>query len=348
MNDDLTQIVLDALAAGDSVESLAARYPAAADEIRTLAQTVQALRLAAHPPLPARAGDAQAEFMRMVGQRRVAANQRRESPVRRKRWWTPVRLAWALGCLACLLALSTGTVAAAAGALPGDTLYGVKRWRENVELSLGSADAKISYHIRHSAERRREIEALAQAKRPVPAAVITDMQTETAAAMAGLEQVVTSDPRWEEFAVLVDYQDATLATLQPADQETAAAIAQTRSQNQLLRARARLIRQSPILMPPLHATPAVPPTSRPSLPSAVPATLPATALPPVTPTRLPAATASPQGAPLPSATPQPDAPTPSPAPPTATAKPAPPMPTAKPAPPKPTAKPATPKPTTRP
>lgn len=289
MNDDLTHIVVDALAAGDSAEGLAARYPEAADEIRTLALTVQALRQAAHPPLPPRAAAAQADFMRQVGQRRVAANQRRAPAGRRKRWWTPVRLAWALGSLLLMLALSTGTVAAAAGALPGDTLYGVKRWRESLELSLGSADSKISYHIKHSAERRREIDALTKANRPVPAAVIADMQTESAAALAGLEQVVTSDPRWAEFSALVDYQQATLAALRPADQETQEVIEQSRRQNELLRARARLIRQNPILLQPLETAPAGSPTSLPPLFSP----LPATVLPTLAPTRQPAATQPP-------------------------------------------------------
>jgi hypothetical protein len=106
---------------------------------------------------------------RLVGERRLRAQIRSQSPkaapIRQKR----LRLAFRLASVAvavALLASVRGVANAAEASLPGDGLYPVKQAIEQVQLGLSqSAEAEAELLVRLSEERLREAEQLAASGR---------------------------------------------------------------------------------------------------------------------------------------------------------------------------------------
>jgi hypothetical protein len=77
--------------------------------------------------------------------------------------------------------LSAGTVAASAGALPGDPLYGLKRQVQNVEVALARGDEdRGQQHLRLARSRVRELDTAGVSARSGPlVAALQDMDGDT-------------------------------------------------------------------------------------------------------------------------------------------------------------------------
>jgi hypothetical protein len=98
--------------------------------------------------------------------------------------------------LTLVLSLSGLGILLARGALPGDTLYGVKRMAESISLTLTFGDESTAHkHLDHAAARVHELEALA-AQQPKPGdtpvdayhAALSDLDND---ATAGSRQLIT-------------------------------------------------------------------------------------------------------------------------------------------------------------
>jgi len=142
---------LDALAQGESIEHILARYPQDAAQLRPLLQTAAGLPALRMEPSEAVKMRSRQKFMAQ------AAELRR--PVQRKGWAFLPRFATgfvAAGLVA--IVLSTGAVAASGSSLPGDPLYGIKRTVENVQLST-SGSPVVREELQREFEQRRRDEA---------------------------------------------------------------------------------------------------------------------------------------------------------------------------------------------
>jgi hypothetical protein len=142
---------LDALAQGESIEQILARYPQDAAQLRPLLQTAAGLPALRMEPSEAVKMRSRQKFMAQ------AAELRR--PVPRKSWAFLPRFATgfvAAGLVA--IVLSTGAVAASGSSLPGDPLYGIKRTVENVQLST-SGSPVVREELQREFEQRRRDEA---------------------------------------------------------------------------------------------------------------------------------------------------------------------------------------------
>ncbi len=123
---------LDALAQGESLDSILARYPQEAAQLRPLLKTAADLPTLRMEPSEAAKMSSRQKFL-------AQADQLRRTTARRSVGFLP---RFALGFVAAALVvavLSTGAVAASASALPGDPLYGLKRTVENVQLQSASS-----------------------------------------------------------------------------------------------------------------------------------------------------------------------------------------------------------------
>ncbi|MEK6573497.1 MAG: DUF5667 domain-containing protein, partial [Chloroflexota bacterium] len=131
--------------------------------------------------------------------------------------WT---LVWVM--VAALIAASTGVVAASSASLPGDTLYPVKRWSENVQLKLSPASSRPALHAAFSANRLAEFEALENRGVVLPE-IVEDMADETELALTGLESV-PGDQQAElltKLVALVERQQVVLTRVQANAPESA-------------------------------------------------------------------------------------------------------------------------------
>ncbi len=146
---DAFEVCLAAMGTGVDLETCLALYPDLAGELRPALQTAQNARLAASSQVPEGA-------MR----RSRARMQSRAAELRSKRrvFGLPAafpRLAMAALALVLAIFLSlNGLAVVSAKALPGDTLYPVKRAAENVRLQLaGSSENRL--HIEEQYQQRR-------------------------------------------------------------------------------------------------------------------------------------------------------------------------------------------------
>lgn len=128
---DILNDCVDRLAQGQTVDDCLRRYPQYASD---LAPLLEAGRTAQ------RAQVSSAEIAQ--SQERVSFAFERElmRPLPRARRSFPVQqvASFVIAILFILGVLGTGVTVAAQGAIPGDTLYGVKRWSEDVRLSITS------------------------------------------------------------------------------------------------------------------------------------------------------------------------------------------------------------------
>jgi hypothetical protein len=138
---------LDALAQGESFETILARYPQDAAELRPMLET--AARLSTLHMMPSEAAKMQSRQKFMA----QADLLRRTSPHKTMSFLPR----FATGFIAAVLVaavLGTGAVAASGSALPGDPLYGLKRTVEDVQLNTASSPA-ARQELQQEFEQRR-------------------------------------------------------------------------------------------------------------------------------------------------------------------------------------------------
>ncbi len=138
---------LDALAQGEPLEIILARYPQQAAQLRPLLQTAAGLPALRLEPSEAAKMQSRQKFL-------AQADLLRRTTPRKSLGFLP-RLATGL-VAATLVAgvLGTGAVAASGSALPGDPLYSLKRTVENVRLNTASNPAQRQ-ELQHEFEQRR-------------------------------------------------------------------------------------------------------------------------------------------------------------------------------------------------
>jgi hypothetical protein len=126
------EVCLNALETGVDVESALRLYPQLADELRpVLEASIQAKSLAL-PSVPGAAK--QRGRARVLGH----ANEMRKAAIKPRQRWAMFafpRLATSLAIALIFLLSGTGLVSASSGALPGDSLYPVKRSWEDLRCS---------------------------------------------------------------------------------------------------------------------------------------------------------------------------------------------------------------------
>lgn len=151
---------LEALAQGEAVERILARYPQEAAQLRPLLETANGLPALRLEPSEAAKIQSRQKFMAQADLLRRTAPRQRAGFLPR----------FATGFIAAALVaimLGTGAVAASGSALPGDPLYGLKRAVENAQLNLsGSASARESLADQFAQRRRDEVNQLLSAGRP--------------------------------------------------------------------------------------------------------------------------------------------------------------------------------------
>jgi hypothetical protein len=135
------------------------------------------------PRDPRRAAQTRAKFLVQV----EAAQ-----PVKRVSFWSiPVRALVPAFLFLILLVASTGTVFAARESLPGEALYPVKLFGEEIRLSWTTdPEQRVNLLLEYSAARVEEISSLAVAGRPIPQPVLDRLEgqfTEAASLAASLE-----------------------------------------------------------------------------------------------------------------------------------------------------------------
>lgn len=125
-----------------------------------------------------------------------------------------------IGLLAVLVAfyyISLGTLAAAEAALPGDTLYGLKRLTENAQLAVAPAVEDVQLNTTFAGRRLEEIELLADNGVVLPE-IIEDMAASTEAALAATAATAARPQRADVYMALAELtrrQQRVLTDLQP-------------------------------------------------------------------------------------------------------------------------------------
>lgn len=142
---------LDALERGDSIDLILSHYPDEATELRPILET--AAQLPNLPPAPS--ASARAESHRTLLQR---AQQLREEASRPKDSPAGPRFLFSfVSILVVLLIAGAALVPASAGAIPGDTLYPVKRGIESMRLILASESGESQLRRQFEKERNSEV-----------------------------------------------------------------------------------------------------------------------------------------------------------------------------------------------
>jgi hypothetical protein len=150
---------LDALAQGESVERILARYPQEAGQLRPLLETAAFLPTLRREPSEAAKLQSRQKFL-------AQADLLRRTTPRKTLGFLPRLAAGFIAVALVAVVLSTGAVAASGSALPGDPLYGLKRAVENAQLSFSSSAARESLIDQLAQRRRDEINQLLSAGRP--------------------------------------------------------------------------------------------------------------------------------------------------------------------------------------
>ena len=168
---DILQECLDLVRQGASVEECLARYPRYAQEIEPLLRTSLLAQERLAPGMPVDAKN------RVRG--RVLAEWDRAQVKSSRRWNLPSLMPrWAAVSIFLVLAIAlggTGTVAASGGAIPGDTLYPVKEFREETQLWFArSPEARVATSTRFVRERLEELRALTAAGETTRTSVALD------------------------------------------------------------------------------------------------------------------------------------------------------------------------------
>jgi len=151
MTEDLLTAFEDSLAglaAGDSLDTVLARYPAFAAELRPWLEAARAATPPRAEPNRAKQNAHRAQFLTRAAELRT--------PIRRP-FFTR---GWATALAACLalLFIATSALTASAASVPGDALYPLKRSLENVQLSL-AANPTDRWQLKQRFTARRITEA---------------------------------------------------------------------------------------------------------------------------------------------------------------------------------------------
>lgn len=158
---------MDLLRAGASVEDCLARYPEHAEELRPLLSLASAVKGIPTPRPDLASVDANRLRMLDAVQNTAALNRQRSPAmsgwpgrlVRGPQNRPLLRTALALAAVLILMSMSAAVLfASASDTLPGQTLYPVKRFAENVRLSLTfDAAARQDLRTEFRLERQREV-----------------------------------------------------------------------------------------------------------------------------------------------------------------------------------------------
>lgn len=138
---------LDALAQGESLERILARYPQDAAQLRPLLETAAGLPALRMEPSEAAKMQSRQKFMAQ------ADLLRRTSP-RKTMGFLPRFATGFIAAAVVAVVLGTGAVAASGSALPGDPLYGLKRSVEDARLQSASSPAQRGELQREFDQRR--------------------------------------------------------------------------------------------------------------------------------------------------------------------------------------------------
>src|SRR5512136_2018528 len=142
---------LDALAQGESVERILARYPQEAAQLRPLLETAAGLPALRMEPSEAAKMQSRQKFM-------AQADLLRRTTPRKTMGFLPRLAAGFIAATLVAGVLGTGAVAASGSALPGDPLYSLKRTVEDVRLNTAGSPV-LRQELQHEFEQRRIIEA---------------------------------------------------------------------------------------------------------------------------------------------------------------------------------------------
>jgi hypothetical protein len=283
----ILQECLEALEVGESLEACLARYPGQAQHLAALLQTVKQVRRAAGVPprSPEAVARGRAAFLAAAAQRRraLAERRRRGFPLLS---WLRVGRAWATAAAATLvvaLLLTAGTVIAASGALPGETLYPVKRATEEVQFFFTwDVSARQALRERLDERRRQEIVQILGAGRTAEALVFAGPVEKMEATL------------WQVGGLGVEVQPTTVIEGQPQPGDQVQVVATAPGQGRLIAQRIKLLKAAPSAPILATATPTPSPTALPTVvPTSTPTLLPPPPSPTPTETELPTATPSP-------------------------------------------------------
>ena len=142
---------LDALAQGESLEHILARYPQDTAQLRPLLETAAGLAARRLEPSEAAKMQSREKFLAQAGLLR------RTAP-RKTMGFLPRLAAGFVAAALVAVVLGTGAVAASGSALPGDPLYGLKRTVEDVRLQSASSPTQRQ-ELQLEFEQRRISEA---------------------------------------------------------------------------------------------------------------------------------------------------------------------------------------------
>ena len=188
---DALEICLQALDRGETIDSALKRFPAQADELRPM------LEAALHAK--SLAGEAVAESVHRRGRAKVLqhAAQLREAKraPRRRTWIFSMRPVVVTLLLAVFFLSGTSLVRASSTALPGDSLYTVKRSWEDITLMFASGLQRDDLELTYETERVDEIrELLAEGRHEVVSfSGYVTSQTASEWKVAGVTVLITTD-----------------------------------------------------------------------------------------------------------------------------------------------------------
>ena len=156
---DALNTCLELLAQGSTVEACLERYPELAGELEPM------LRLARQTQRVAETIAPTAEAQR-VGLGRITDAWASRQATRSRRWriFRPLAKSWAVAMVAVMVLVFGGwtTSTAAAGSVPGEIFYPVKKAQERILLIVAFSDqGKAELHAKFAQERTQEIEKLA-------------------------------------------------------------------------------------------------------------------------------------------------------------------------------------------
>jgi hypothetical protein len=158
------EVCLNALEAGADLGSVLKRFPDLQDELRPLLEAAQKAKTMAISEVPEKA--LRGGKMRVL---QHVAELREGKRKQRRRWsmFAFPRLATSLAIALIFLLSGTGLVSASSGALPGDSLYPVKRTWEDVRLALVvNPTSREHLEDQYEQERLHEVDELLVEKRP--------------------------------------------------------------------------------------------------------------------------------------------------------------------------------------
>lgn len=160
--DEIFDVCLDRLADGESIEECLDDYPEYRERLQTLLDAAQTALASATSVTPG--PDAKEKGKARLRRQLEAEN----APHRRVRWLParlprPVAVPMAAVLVLALVVLGVGSIAAvtAADTVPGDSLYWIKRTKENVMLTFSRSDTgKAQAHAELAGVRAEEMREL--------------------------------------------------------------------------------------------------------------------------------------------------------------------------------------------